>query len=221
MKNDVQLFSQMYIACQARDGDLDSFFEHKCHSWPPALAEGISSMHPPIGKADILPCLEGLAPHPQDNLKPDTSIFDVAALVHQLEPTKCNSVVRTFGDYLQKQFLPYIARKLDKETLMHVDVVWDTYRTDSLKEGARLGRGTGTPLHVTENTSIPQNWSSFLRVDSNKKALFHYLAVALETMPVPPGKTLLTTQEEEVLSNPPSDVSQLQPCTHEETAQLC
>ena len=35
-------------------------------------------------------------------------------------------------------------------------------------------------------------------------------------MPVPPGKTLLTTQEEEVLSNPPSDVSQLQPCTHEE-----
>ena len=35
-------------------------------------------------------------------------------------------------------------------------------------------------------------------------------------MPVPPGKTLFTTQEEEVLSNPPSDVSQLQPCIHEE-----
>ena len=206
----------MYIACQARDGDLDSFFEHECHSWPPVLAEGISSMCLPIGKADILPCLEGLAPHPQDNPKPDTCMFDGAALVHQLEPTKCNSVVRTFGDYVQKQFLPYIARKLDEETVMCVDVVWDTHRRESLKEGARLGRGTGTPFHVTENTSIPQNWSSFLRVDSNKKALFHYLAAALETMPVPPGKTLLTTQKEEVLSNPPSDVSQLQPCTHEE-----
>ena len=159
---------------------------------------------------------EGLAPHPQDNLKPDTCIFDGAALVHQLEPTKCNSVVRTSGDYVQKQFLPYIARKLDEETVMCVDVVWDTYRTDSLKEGARLGRGTGTPLHVTENTSVPRNWSSFLHVDSKKKALFCYLAVALEIMPVPPGKTLLTTQEEEVLSNPPSDVFQLQSCTHEE-----
>ena len=216
MKNDVQLFSRMYIACQARDDNLDSFFEHECHSWPPALAEGIGSMRPPMGKADILPCLEGLAPHPQDNPKPDTCIFDGAALVHQLEPTKCNSVVRTFGDYVQKQFLPYTARKLDEEAVMHVDVVWDTYRTDILKEGARLGRGTGTPLHVTENTSVPRNYSSFLHVDPNKKALFRYLAVALETTPVPPGKTLLTTQEEEVLSNPPSDVSQLQPCKHEE-----
>ena len=109
MKNDVQLFSRMYIACQGGDGDLDFFFEDECHSWPPALAEGICSMCPPIGKADILPCLEGLAPHPQDNRKPDTCIFDGAALVYQLEPTKCNSVVRMFGDYVQKQFLPYIA----------------------------------------------------------------------------------------------------------------
>ena len=154
MKNDVQLYSRMYIAYQARDGDLDSFFEHECHSWPPALSEGISSMCQPISQADILPCLEDLAPHPQDNSKPDTYIFDGAALVHQLEPTKCNSVVRTFDDYVQKQFLPYIARKLDEETVMRVDVVWDTYRTNSLKEGARLGRGTGTPFHVTENTSM-------------------------------------------------------------------
>ena len=56
MKSDVQLFSRMYIASQARD--LDTFFEHECHPWPPALAEGINTMHLPIGKADLLPCLE-------------------------------------------------------------------------------------------------------------------------------------------------------------------
>ncbi|KAF3847112.1 hypothetical protein F7725_020140 [Dissostichus mawsoni] len=99
---------------------------------------------------------------PHDAPKGEVRIFDGAALVHHLEPKKCNSVIRTFGDYAQKQVLPYIARKLNEGTVMRVDVVWDTYRTDSLKEGTRLGRGTGIPLHVTEQTSVPRNWSSFL-----------------------------------------------------------
>ena len=38
MKSDLQLFSRMYIASQARDGDLDTFFEHECH---PCMATGI------------------------------------------------------------------------------------------------------------------------------------------------------------------------------------
>ncbi|KAJ8031728.1 hypothetical protein HOLleu_25018 [Holothuria leucospilota] len=168
MKSNVELFSRFYISCQARDGDLDACFEHECYGWPPALAEGIHTMRPPASKADLVPCLEALAPRPHDALKALVCILDGAALVHKLEPRKCNRVVRTFGDYAQKQFLPYIARKLNEETVMRVDVVWDTYRTDSLKGGSRLCRGTGIPLHVTEQASVPQNWSSFLRVDSNK-----------------------------------------------------
>ena len=39
MKSNVELFSRLYISCQARDGDLDTFFEHECHNWPPSLAE--------------------------------------------------------------------------------------------------------------------------------------------------------------------------------------
>ncbi len=35
---DVRLFSRMYISCQGRVGDLDNFFRHKNHSWPPSLA---------------------------------------------------------------------------------------------------------------------------------------------------------------------------------------
>ena len=144
MKSNVQLFSRMYISCQTRDGDLKTFFEHECHGWPPALAEGINTMRPPTGKADPLLCLEALAQRPHDAPKGEVRIFDGAALVHHLEPKKCNSVIRTFGDYAQKQVLPYIARKLNEGTVMRVDVVWDTYRTDSLKEGTRRGRGRGT-----------------------------------------------------------------------------
>ena len=153
MKSNVELFSRMYISCQTRDGDLNTFFEYECHGWPPALAEGINTMRPPTGKADLLPCLEALAQRPRDAPKGEVRIFDGAALVHHLEHKKCNSVIRTFGDYAQKQVLPYVARKLNEGTVMRVDVVWDTYRTDSLKESTRLGRGTGIPLHVTEQTS--------------------------------------------------------------------
>ena len=69
---------------------------------------------------------------------------------------------------------------------------------------------------MMEQTSIPQNWGNFLHVDSNKKALFSFLASALQTVVVPDGKILLTTQDEEVKSKPLSDVSLIQPCTHEE-----
>lgn len=84
-----------------------------------------------------------------------------------------------------------------------------------LKAGTRQRRGTDISLRVAGNTSVPRNWSSFLRVDSNKITLFTFLASALETVAVPEGNILLTTNEEDDRSNPPSDVSQLQPCTHE------
>ncbi|KAJ8041387.1 hypothetical protein HOLleu_12189 [Holothuria leucospilota] len=75
-------------------------------------------MHPPTSKADLVPCLEALAPRPHDTPKAVVCILDGAALVHQLEPKKCNRVVRTFGDYAQKQFLLYIVRKLNEKTLL-------------------------------------------------------------------------------------------------------
>ncbi|KAJ8030343.1 hypothetical protein HOLleu_26730 [Holothuria leucospilota] len=133
MKSNVELFSRLYISCQARD----AFFEHECYGWPPALAEGIHTMRPPTSKADLVPCLEAIAPRPHDTPKAVLCILDGAALLHQLEPKKCNRV-------------------LNEETVLRVDVVWDTYRTDSLKGGATLGRGTGIPLHVTEQTSVPK-----------------------------------------------------------------
>ena len=187
MKSNVDLFSRMYISCQARDGDLDTFFEHECHNWPPSLAEGIDSMRPSTSKADLVPCLEALAPCTEESPKAEVCIFDGAALVHLLNPKMCSNIVKTFGDYAQKQFLPYISRKLNDDGVKRVDVVWDSYKQDSLKESTRQNRGTGTPLHMMEQTSVPQNWGNFLCVDSNKNALFSFLASALQMVVVPDG----------------------------------
>ena len=52
LQNDVHLFSRMYISCQTRDSDMDAFFEHENHAWPPSLAaNGI--MHQ-TSKSDLI-----------------------------------------------------------------------------------------------------------------------------------------------------------------------
>ena len=46
-------------ACSARGGDLNTFFSHENHAWPPNLAE-LNKMRPPSNKADLVTCLEKL-----------------------------------------------------------------------------------------------------------------------------------------------------------------
>ena len=109
--------------------------------------------------------------------------------------------------YLSLRHLQFVTR---------VDVVWDSYRADSLKTHTRECRGTGDPLRVLESTRIPQNCKSVLRVDSNKTELFKFLATAVESTVPPIGKVLVTTKGEQVVSTDTLDVTDLQPCTHEE-----
>ena len=99
----------MYISCQTRDGDLDTFFEHENHAWPPSLAEN-NEMRP-AKKAELLTCLESLAIKPPSELEVDVKTFDRAAVVPILEPNKRNTLVKTFSDYSRKIFLPYISRQ--------------------------------------------------------------------------------------------------------------
>ncbi len=46
LHNDVNLFSRMYISCQARDSDMDAFFRHENHAWPSVI--GRKSHHAQI-----------------------------------------------------------------------------------------------------------------------------------------------------------------------------
>jgi len=39
LKNDMGLFSRLYIGCQNRDGNLDEFFQHENQDCPPALSD--------------------------------------------------------------------------------------------------------------------------------------------------------------------------------------
>lgn len=123
--------------------------------------------------------------------------------------------VRTFEEYCQTVFGPYIARQL--QSVKQVDLVWDVYKEGSLKKATRERRGTGQRRQVTMSTRIPTDWKGFLRNDENKDELFLLLASYVVSMDIPCDKELYTTAGESVLSSKNRmDLTSLAPCTHEE-----
>ena len=207
MKSDLQLFS-----CQAREGEIDAFFEHENHAWPPSLGENNSMHHGNM--ADILKCLEPLAPRPETLPEVDVKVLDGAALVHKLEPKHATTVPKMFKGYAENAFLPYIFHLL--QVVSRVDVVWDSYIADSLKAHVRQCRGIGNLLCVSEKTRIPQNWKTFLRVDSNKQSFSSFLLQLLNPAKFLMAKNLSQQKEKSVAATATLDVSNLHPCTHEE-----
>ena len=69
---------------------------------------------------------------------------------------------------------------------------------------------------MTDKTPLPRNWKNFLRVDTNKSELFKMLAKSFVNLTVP-GKTIVSTTMEKVLTNCSDDIiNELGPCNHEE-----
>jgi hypothetical protein len=178
----------------------------------PSLAENNSMRQ--RSKADMMGCLGALAPIPEDTTVVDMKSIDGAALMYTIDPKKSNVTVKTGGDFSQLVLLPYVERQL--QSVERLDFVWDVYKAERLKSSARQRRGMGESLRVAASTRLPSNWQTFLRVDSNKTGFFNYLAHALKAVHPPEGKVVLTTRQEDVISNPESDVSQIAPCAQEE-----
>ncbi|KAK3730138.1 hypothetical protein QZH41_015848 [Actinostola sp. cb2023] len=116
-------------------------------------------------------------------------LHDGAAIANMLKPGPS----RTFEEYSQGVFLPYVKSQL--KNVQRVDVVWDMYITDSLEETTRNKRGKGIRRRVKPDTKIPGNWAAFLRVDENKEELFHYLADQLGTIGAEHGQVISTKGE--------------------------
>ncbi|KAL8624293.1 hypothetical protein ACOMHN_034016 [Nucella lapillus] len=206
LKKNNSLFSRLYIACQTRPGGLDDFFQHENHSTPPSLSsEG--QIRPGL-KSRLMECLEQLSPPEAVRSDADVLILDGAVIVHMIRP----GAAKTFRAYAEDVFLPHITHLL--QTVSRLDVIWDVYRTDSLKNTAREMRGKGKRRRVTPTGVIPPNWHTFLRIDDNKTELFQYLAQCL--LQIPTEKTIVTTQGTIAISNAPVNLSALSPCTHEE-----
>ena len=130
---------------------------------------------------------------------------------------KCSIPVaaKTFQDYVNIVFAPYISTQLEK--VHRLDFVWDIYLADSLKGTTRKKRGKGIRKRVVPSTVMPKNWKDFLRVDQNKTELFGFLSREAIRLPIADGNEMYATCGTEVLCFPAeSELTSLAPCSHEE-----
>ena len=209
LKKEAELFSRLYISCQTRDGNLEEFFRHENQACPPALSES-EKLHTGT-KSDLLLCLEGCAKSQSESPPATAIVLDGAAITQMLKPGD----TKTFDEYAHRIFIPYIMRQLQNST--RLDLVWDSYRADSLKTSTREKRGKGVRRRVVQSGTMPGNWQSFLRVDENKVELFSFLSKVLVESFNEKDKELVVTDGEAVLRVPEQDnINLLAPCSHEE-----
>ena len=120
MKDQLQLFSQLYVATQVRDGDMDEFFKHETLSHPPSLSK--HGVIRPGDKSELIPCLKELAEEwevPSDLPGVDGLVIEGAVIVNQLKPEKGQS----FTLYAADTVHPYVKRYQKKAGAERVDVV--------------------------------------------------------------------------------------------------
>ena len=184
LKNDVSLFSRLYIVMQHRDSDMNAFFQHENHPFPPSLSDSGKLQ---FGKkSDVLNIIKFENKENSPDYF-DAKFLDGAAIVHLL-PT---ASVATFKEYAECIFIPYLLKQL--ETCQRIDIVWDSYITSSLKESTREKRGKGIRRKVEERNKIPLNWQDFLKDSTNKQELFALLSNKVAKMKVPDKKVVITS----------------------------
>jgi len=205
LNSDCRLFSRLHIACQAREGNLEELFKHENSSSLLALSRNEKKCRGQ--KSDLITCIEVNTAFERRSV--DAVVLDGAAIVNMLPPGKC----KTFKEYAEAVFLPYVITYCT-QNVKRIDLVWDRYLENSLKQGTHEARGTGTCRHVCDDAAIPLNSKSFLRLDDNKKELFEYLAARVQSLRLPDLEVICTAALDVIGS---TTIEGMAPCNHEET----
>ena len=97
--------------------NLDDIFMHGNHSYPQILSDQGNSRA--NNKSDIVACLEDFTTPVSDPPTVDAIISDCPAVVHLLDPR----TARTFSDYAERVFQPYIDRQLQLQETQRIELV--------------------------------------------------------------------------------------------------
>lgn len=209
LKMHIRLFSQMYIATQVRGGDLNDFFCHETLPYPPALSKGGEMRSG--NKSDLAKCIqpsEVISTAPKVN----AAVLEGSVIVNMTKPKKNQS----FENYAAESFYPQVKKYQREYQSQRIDVVFDTYKSSSLKAATRTKRGKGIRRKVQNDSIAPSNWHAFLRLDQNKTELFAYLSK--ELMVSTDNQIILTCAYATNCTTNNSHITSsfISPCNHEE-----
>ena len=146
----------------------------------------------------------------EDASNPNAQVIIIhgSFIVNVLRPPSA----KTFSDYAKQVFQPYIESQLQYAS--RVDIVWDEYKPDSLKDESRRKRRNCVQRRVEPSGLVPRNWQDFLRIDENKLEVFSCLTNCIAS--IKSDKQVISTHHLVALCNIQKDISRLDPCTHEE-----
>ena len=91
LKTKCTLFCRLYIACQARQCNFDSFFEHENQACPPSISD--MGQLRQGSKSDLMECLTKSSQPASIHLGIDAKALDGAAIVHMVRPGACRHLI--------------------------------------------------------------------------------------------------------------------------------
>jgi hypothetical protein len=175
VRADRDLFGRLVVAADARTINLKEVLSYELSVVPFALAHS-DGMLRKSAKSVLMSELEKdissilrLAPSQQTT----AVMFDGMALVQMLKTGNTS----TFGDLAKKHF-DIITSGLGNGC-NRVDVVFDQYRTTSIKSEERERRGTSSAIEVKiygQTTPIPKQWPKYISNVQNKVSLCAFLS---------------------------------------------
>ena len=107
LKEDCNLFSQLFISCQSRQCDLREFFKYENQPFPAALNDN-GKLHS-CQKSDLVNLLQSQVMIPDTEPEADTIIIDGSALVNSMHPRTSKhlmTMLELMFSLLYKLFLP-------------------------------------------------------------------------------------------------------------------
>ena len=190
---------------------MDEFFSHETHSYPPTLSKNTEMRSG--DKSQLAQFLDQLSNNQVQIPKVLAGVLEGSVLVNMLKPKKN----QTFEGYCIDTVKPTIQKYVTEYNAQRMDIVFDTYKKDSLKSQTRLKRGKGIRRKVQTNSIAPTNWKAFLRIDENKTELFKFISTQLLPLEAQTDTILVYAFDDVSCSNKPTlNMDLLSPSNYEE-----
>ena len=129
---------------------MDEFFSHEALKNPPALSKNGEMRSG--NKAEFIKCTK--TPVTATPPKVSGGVLEGSVLVNTGKPSKNQNFKDYSSEILKKHRQDYSAER--------IDVIFDTYKHESLNAATRCKRGKVAKRKVQHDTVVPNNWRAFL-----------------------------------------------------------
>ena len=187
------MISKLRSAYQHRRDDVITLFENEIFGISQSISEDSLSLYHGQ-KSDILKRVSASAI--PKIVKDDSGlIIDLSGIIN----AKADMICSTFQDFADKLYRHIVS--LGKN-YARIDIVCDRYFGDSLKEGVRKGRGSGTKINFDGHSKFPAKFADdFLKYSENKEQLNLFLAQRCFKLSEEHSQTFVVTFSETILTN--------------------